>query len=152
MAYAVEMPVAWTFQRPWEDYFTVVQWDQRGAGRSYPLNDPKTLGPTLRPERYRDDAIELIEQLCKRYGKRKVFVVGHSWGSAIGLMVAQKRPDLLYAYIGMGQLIDARARFRRNGQARRRYASRWRSSPLVGEVGRGVAPPPPIFCHSVDFR
>ncbi len=106
---AVEMPVAWAFQRPWEDYFTVVQWDQRGAGRSYPLNDPKTLAPTLRPERYRDDAIELIEQLCKRYGKRKVFIVGHSWGSAVGLMVAQKRPDLLYAYIGMGQLIDARA-------------------------------------------
>lgn len=106
---AVEMPVAWAFQRPWEDYFTVVQWDQRGAGRSYPLNDPQTLAPTLRPERYRDDAIELIEQLRKRYGKRKVFVVGHSWGSAVGLMVAQKRPDLLYAYIGMGQLVDARA-------------------------------------------
>jgi pimeloyl-ACP methyl ester carboxylesterase len=106
---AVEMPVAWAFQRPWEDYFTVVQWDQRGAGRSFPLGDPKTLAPTLRPERYRDDAIELIEQLCKRYGKRKVFVVGHSWGSAVGLMVAARRPDLLYAYIGMGQLIDARA-------------------------------------------
>jgi proline iminopeptidase len=106
---AVEMPVAWSFQRPWEDYFTVVQWDQRGAGRSWPLNDPAALAPTLKPERYRDDAIELIEQLCKRYGKRKVLVVGHSWGSAVGLMVAAKRPDLLYAYIGMGQLIDARA-------------------------------------------
>jgi pimeloyl-ACP methyl ester carboxylesterase len=32
---AVEMPVAWAFQRPWEDYFTVVEWDQRGAGSSY---------------------------------------------------------------------------------------------------------------------
>lgn len=106
---AVEMPIAWSFQRPWEDYFTVVQWDQRGAGRSYPLNDPATLAPTLKPERYRDDAIELIEQLRTRYGKRKVFVVGHSWGSAVGLMVAAKRPDLLYAYIGMGQMIDARA-------------------------------------------
>ncbi|MES2443173.1 MAG: alpha/beta hydrolase [Pseudomonadota bacterium] len=105
---AVEMPVAWAFQRPWEDYFTVVQWDQRGAGRSFPLNDPKALAPTLTPERYRDDAIELIDLLRKRYGKRKVFVVGHSWGSAVGLMVAVKRPDLLYAYIGMGQLIDVR--------------------------------------------
>ena len=44
---AVEMPFGWAFQRPWEDFFTVVQWDQRGAGRSYPLNDPKTLAPTL---------------------------------------------------------------------------------------------------------
>jgi proline iminopeptidase len=36
---SVEMPMAWSFQHPWEDFFTVVQWDQRGAGRSYPLND-----------------------------------------------------------------------------------------------------------------
>ncbi|GGZ64027.1 proline iminopeptidase [Lysobacter xinjiangensis] len=105
---AVEMPVAWSFQRPWEDFFTVVQWDQRGAGRSFPLNDPKALAPTLKPERYRDDAIELIEQLRARYGQRKVFVLGHSWGSIVGLMVAMKRPDLLHAYIGMGQVIDFR--------------------------------------------
>jgi proline iminopeptidase len=60
---AVEMPFAWAFQRPWEDVFTVVQYDQRGAGRSYPLNDPAKLAPTMTPERYRDDAIELIELL-----------------------------------------------------------------------------------------
>ncbi len=105
---SVEMPMAWTFQRPWEDFFTVVQWDQRGAGKSYRLNDPQALAPTLTPERYRDDAIELIEFLCKRYGKCKVFLLGHSWGSTIGLQVAAKRPDLLHAYIGVGQLIDVR--------------------------------------------
>jgi proline iminopeptidase len=105
---AVEMPVAWSFQRPWEDYFTVVQWDQRGAGRSYPLNDPKVLAPTMTLERHRDDAVELIEQLRTRYRKSKVFVVGHSWGSGVGLAVAVARPDLLYAYIGMGQAIDWR--------------------------------------------
>lgn len=105
---AVEMPVAWAFQRPWEDFFTIVQWDQRGAGRSYPLNDPATLAPTMTPDRYRDDAIELIEALKRRYGKRKVVLVGHSWGSIVGLAVAVKRPDLLYAYVGMGQGIDFR--------------------------------------------
>lgn len=105
---AVEMPIAWTFQRPWEDYFTMVQWDQRGAGRSYPLNDPAALAPTLTFDRYVDDAIELIEALRKRYGKRKVVVLGHSWGTAVGLAVAAKRPDLLHAYIGMGQVIDWR--------------------------------------------
>ncbi len=105
---AVEMPVAWTFQRPWEDYFTVVQYDQRGAGRSFPLNDPKALAPTLTPDRYRDDAIELIDQLRARYRKRKVVLVGLSWGSVVGLSVAAKRPDLLYAYVGIGQLIDFR--------------------------------------------
>jgi len=103
---AVEMPIGWAFQRPWEDYFTVVQWDQRAAGKSYLLNDPQAIAPTLTPDRYRDDAIELIELIRKRYGKRKIFLLGHSWGSAVGLSVAVKRPDLLYAYIGMGQLID----------------------------------------------
>lgn len=110
---AVEMPIAWAFQRPWEDYFTIVQYDQRGAGRSYPLNDPAELAKTLTVERYRDDAIELIEQLLAKYGKRKVLVLGHSWGSVVGLSVAAKRPDLLYAYVGMGQIIDTREDERR---------------------------------------
>lgn len=105
---AVEMPFAWAFQRPWEDVFTVVQYDQRGAGRSYPLNSPAALAPTMTPDRYRDDAIELIELLQKRYGKRKVVLMGHSWGSIVGLAVAVKRPDLLYAYVGVGQGIDFR--------------------------------------------
>jgi proline iminopeptidase len=105
---AVEMPVAWAFQRPWEDFFTVVQWDQRGAGRSFPLNNPQALAPTLTPERYRDDAIELIELLRHKYNKRKILLLGHSWGSIVGLSVAIHRPDLLYAYIGMGQIIDFR--------------------------------------------
>jgi pimeloyl-ACP methyl ester carboxylesterase len=102
---AVEMPFAWTFQKPWEDFFTVVQWDQRGAGRSYPLNDPVALAPTLTIERYRDDAIELIEFLRRKYGKHKVILIGHSWGSVVGLSTAAKRPDLLHAYVGMGQYI-----------------------------------------------
>ena len=105
---AVEMPIAWSFQRPWEDFFTVVQYDQRGAGRSYALNDPVALAPTLTPDRYRDDAIELIEELRKKYGKRKVFLLGHSWGSLVGLAVAVKRPDLLHAYVGIGQSVDVR--------------------------------------------
>jgi proline iminopeptidase len=105
---SVEMPMSWSFQRPWEDYFTVVQWDQRGAGRSYPLNDPETIAPTLSLARYRDDTIELIEQLSERYGHEKVFLLGHSFGSAVGLSVALERPDLLHAYVGMGQIIDMR--------------------------------------------
>jgi hypothetical protein len=52
---AVEMPFAWAFQRPWEDFFTVVQYDQRAAGRSFLLEDPKKIAPTLTIDRYRDD-------------------------------------------------------------------------------------------------
>jgi pimeloyl-ACP methyl ester carboxylesterase len=103
-----EMPLAWSFQRPWEDFFTVVQWDQRGSGRSFLLDDPTKIAQSLSLDRYRDDAIELIEQLRRRYSQRKVILLGLSYGSTIGLSVAIKRPDLLYAYIGVGQLIDGR--------------------------------------------
>lgn len=155
---SVEMPMAWSFQRPWEDYFTVVQWDQRGAGRSYALNDPATLAPTLTLERYRDDAIELIQYLQGHLGKDKVFVLGHSFGSAVGLAVAQRRPDLLHAYIGMGQLIDFRENERRGiadtlAKARARenadavgallavspYKSLSRRGPLHDRAGRCLA-------------
>jgi pimeloyl-ACP methyl ester carboxylesterase len=105
---ATEMAHAWTFQRPWEDFFTVVHYDQRGAGKSYPLNDPSALTQTMTIGRYRDDAIELIELLCKKYEKRKVILMGLSWGSQLGIEVARKRPDLLFAYVGVGQAIDTR--------------------------------------------
>ncbi|RVT93986.1 alpha/beta fold hydrolase [Sphingomonas crocodyli] len=146
---AVEMPVAWAFQRPWEDYFTVVQWDQRGAGRSYPLNDPKVIAPTLTPDRYRDDTIELIEALRKRYGKRKVFLLGHSWGSAVGLSVAVKRPDLLYAYVGMGQLIDFRENERVGYDRTLAQARRDNNAEAVREL-EALRPYPGPGAFSVD--
>lgn len=105
---AVEMPMAWSFERPWEDYFTVVQWDQRGAGKTYALSDPAQVAPTMTLARYRDDTIELIDLLRKKYGKQKIILVGHSWGSFLGLAVAIERPDLLYAYVGIGQVIGWR--------------------------------------------
>ncbi len=100
------MPVAWTFQRPWEDYFTVVQYDQRGAGKTYRETPPDAVAPTLRIDRYVDDTIEVIELLRARYGKRRVVLVGHSWGSVIGLKAALQRPDLVHAYVGIGQVIS----------------------------------------------
>ena len=67
------------------------------------------MAPTLKLETYRDDAVELIELLRARYGQRKIFLLGHSWGSAVGLSVAVKRPDLLYAYIDtVGQQLVGR--------------------------------------------
>lgn len=105
---APELPMAWTFQRPWEDYFTVVQWDQRGAGKSYALNDPQIIAGTMTVDRYRDDAIDLIEQITRKLGKRKVILIGHSWGTIVGLSVAAKRPDLLHAYVGAGQVTHFR--------------------------------------------
>lgn len=105
---APELPISWAFQRPWEEFFTVVQWDQRASGKSFPLNEPEKITETLTPEQYRDDVIALIETLSRRYGKDKVILIGHSWGSIPGLMAAAARPDLVHAYVGVGQIIDFR--------------------------------------------
>jgi pimeloyl-ACP methyl ester carboxylesterase len=103
---STEMGMAWAFQRPWEDIFTVVHWDQRGAGKTYRANDPETIRPTLSFDRIAEDGAELIDLLTARFGKRKVVVVGHSWGSAVGLQMCLKRPGKVHAYVGVGQLID----------------------------------------------
>lgn len=100
------MPESWTYQRPWEDFFTVVQWDQRGAGKTFAaakgVPDPK-----MTIDQMESDTHELIELLRKRYHKDKIFLMGHSWGSILGLRIAQHHPELLYAYIGVGQVINS---------------------------------------------
>ena len=101
------MPESWIFQRPWEDYFTMVQWDQRGAGKTFTESGGRP-DPSMTIERMQADAEELIDLLRKSYGKKKIFLMGHSWGSILGLRIAQHRPDRLYAYIGVGQVVNAR--------------------------------------------
>ena len=96
-------PMAWFATHSLEEYFTVVHWDQRGAGKTYLLNDPKVVAPTVKPERFVDDTEELVAWLRNEFDKEKVFVFGTSWGSYIGLEFARRRPEWLHAYIGMGQ-------------------------------------------------
>jgi proline iminopeptidase len=103
-----EMPSSWFFQTGWEDYFTVVQWDQRGSGKSFGANDPEAIRPTLSTARIVADAGEVVQLLRKKYGKEKIFVLGHSWGSVIGLRLAHEHPEWLYAYIGTGQVINGK--------------------------------------------
>lgn len=103
----VETPIGWWYDTGWAEYFTVVHWDQRGAGKTYVANDPKTLTPeTLTIDRYQRDAEEVVQWARKRFGKQRVFVLGHSWGSLLGLRLAQAHPEWLHAYIGMGQGTD----------------------------------------------
>ncbi len=103
----VAMPTSWYFQRGWEEYFTVVQWDQRGAGKTYAENDPAKVAPTMTRERMVADSEEMVAWLRREFGKEKIFVLGHSWGSYLGLELAQRRPEWLHAYIGMGQISNA---------------------------------------------
>ena len=103
----VAMPTSWYYQRGWEEYFTVVQWDQRGAGKTHLANDPKVVAPTMTPQRMVADIEEMIGWLRKEFDKKKIFVLGHSWGSYLGLAIAQRHPEWLHAYVGMGQMTDS---------------------------------------------
>lgn len=85
------------FQRQLEKEFIVVNWDQRGSGISQ--------SGELTLETYLNDAKELIQYLLKRFGKEKVYLIGHSWGSILGSLLAQEYHDYLYAYIGVGQIV-----------------------------------------------
>jgi len=102
----VETPLSWWYARGWEEYFTVVQWDQRGAGKTYLMNDPKAVSPSMTPERMVADTIEMADWIRQNFHRRKIFVWAHSWGSYLGLELARRHPDWLYAYIATGQIVN----------------------------------------------
>lgn len=103
-----EMPAVWTFQAAWEDYFTVVEWDQRGTGKTYAANTPAQMAPGMSADGMTRDAASLVSYLRERFHKKKIFIMGHSWGTILGVMLAQRHPDWFYAYIGVGQVVNAR--------------------------------------------
>jgi pimeloyl-ACP methyl ester carboxylesterase len=88
------------FNQELEKHFVVVIWEQRGCGKSYPARADLTVG------RYTADVIELSEMLRERFDEQKIYLVGHSWGTIIGVRAAQARPDLFHAYVGTAQMVD----------------------------------------------
>jgi len=85
-----------------EDYFTVCWWDQRGCGMSYTGIKPGTI--TL--EQMVNDTVEVANYLRGRFGKEKIYVMGHSWGSFLGVQAVSQYPQLFEAYIGVGQVTN----------------------------------------------
>ncbi|GAB2620805.1 alpha/beta hydrolase [Novilysobacter erysipheiresistens] len=102
------MPTTWQFQRPIEEYFTVVHYDQRGAGKTLRASEPEAIADTIHIDTFVDDAIEIAEHVRERLGKDKLVLVGHSWGTIVAMKAALERPDLFHAYVGIGQVINTR--------------------------------------------
>ncbi|HEX8311204.1 MAG TPA: alpha/beta hydrolase [Chthoniobacteraceae bacterium] len=88
----------------WTQDFTIVQWDQRGAGRTFGRN-PQTANAQLTIDLMADDGIEVAEYLKRHLGADKILLVGGSWGSALGMHMVKRRPDLFHLYVGVGQLV-----------------------------------------------
>ena len=99
------IPFTYRSMRSWERSFTVAQWDQRGAGRTYFLNggaDSTATGMRQIVE----DGVGVAEFLRAHLGKPKIIVMGESWGSAVAIEMARAHPELFYAYVGTGQAVD----------------------------------------------
>ncbi|OYU44148.1 MAG: proline iminopeptidase, partial [Burkholderiales bacterium PBB4] len=92
----------------WAQDFTLVQWDQRGAGKTFGRN-PGTADSVLTIDLMASDGLAIAEYAAKRMGQKKVILMGSSWGSVLGVHMALRRPDLFHAYVGTAQLVSQRA-------------------------------------------
>jgi len=95
----VQSPLVSTYAL-YEKDFVLVQWDQRGAGRTFAKNGAAGVSR----ETLIADGIDLAERLHKRFPRAPLILFGHSWGSIIATGMAQQRPELFVAYVGTGQV------------------------------------------------
>jgi pimeloyl-ACP methyl ester carboxylesterase len=99
-----ETPLSSLF-RPWEKYFTVVMWDQRCAGKTFTRNGAESC-KSLSIASAAHDGEELADYLRHRFHKDKIVLLGHSWGTIVGVRMVKDRPDLFSAYVGTGQAVS----------------------------------------------
>jgi proline iminopeptidase len=98
------MGMTWAYQKPWEDFFTVVNWEQRGVGKNFSAADSARLGATLSPEQLAQDAAVVVQHLRQKLGARKMVVMGYSYGTSIGTRLVQMHPEWFSVYVGVGQM------------------------------------------------
>ena len=90
--------------------FVVVGWDQRGTGKSYAALDPVS---SLTLDHAVADTLELTQYLRNRFDEKKIYLMGESWGSTLGVLAVQRQPELYHAWIGSGQMVSQRETDRR---------------------------------------
>ncbi|KYC45470.1 MAG: short chain dehydrogenase [Candidatus Methanofastidiosum methylothiophilum] len=100
---ASQMSVSQYFNGDLEKDFIVVHWDQRGAGKSNPSNFNEK---TMTIEQYVSDTHELTIYLKNKFGKEKIYLLGHSWGALLGIETVKNYPEDYYAYIGVSQPVS----------------------------------------------
>ena len=123
---------------PWVDHVVFVDWDQRGAGKSYAAMEPVS---ALTLEQAVSDTIELSEILRDRFDERRIYLMGESWGSILGGLAVQRRPDLYFAWIGSGQMVNVVETDRRVSRDLVGYAARTGDIALaakLAEIGAAV--------------
>jgi len=121
-----------------EQHVTVVTWDQRGSGSSYDTLDPTetiTLGGFV------DDTLAVTDYLRERFDQESIYLAGQSWGSTLGILAVQERPEAYRAFIGTGQMVSQRVTDRIFYDDTLAWARRTGEDGLVDEL-LSIGPPP----------
>ena len=118
--------------------FVVVDWDQRGTGKSHEALEPIS---TYTLDSIVEDTVELASYLRARFGERKIYLAGTSWGSTLGVLAVQRRPELFHAFIGGGQMVSQRETDRRIYRDLAAYATRTGDQGILGKLRELGAPP-----------
>lgn len=119
-----------------EQHFVVVNWDQRGAGKSASLGFDYS---TLSFEQMVSDAHELVTTLKARFGVEKIYLLGFSWGTVIGLSLAERYPQDFYAFISVSQLVNVAEGERLSLEYVRQMAGETGNERLVAQLA-GIDP------------
>ena len=96
---AAEMPLLRYYNYALEKYFTVVMWDQRGAGKSNKNSVPPE---SINMDQLLIDTHEIVQYLKNRFDQPKIFLAGHSLGTVLGIQAIKDHPKDFYAYVGIG--------------------------------------------------
>lgn len=121
-----------------EEDFVVATWDQRGTGKSAAALEPVA---TLTVDQAVRDAIEVSEYLRDRFDQAKIYLVGSSWGTVLGVLAAQQRPELFAAYVGTGQMVDLQETDRLMYAESVAYAKRVGDAAFADQLA-AIGPPP----------
>lgn len=133
-----DLALSRVLSEPWVDDVVFATYDQRGNGTSYAALVP-TDEVTL--DRVVADTVELAEQLRDRFEEEKIFLMGESWGTILGVLAVQQRPDLFHAWIGSGQMVDVRETDRRIYRDLQAHAARTGDTALADTL-RSIGEPP----------
>lgn len=121
-----------------EENFVVAVWDQRGTGKSLPALEPTD---TLTVEQMISDTLEVTDYLRQRFGQERIYLVGSSWGSTLGVLAAQQAPEKYHAFIGTGQMVNQQETDRRMYAETLEWAERTGNTDFVQRL-RENGPPP----------
>ena len=129
-----------------EDHFVVATLDQRGTGRSYGALDPTS---TLTVNGAVAEVVVVTDYLRDRFGEDRIYLVGQSWGSLLGVLTVQQRPDLFSAFVGAGQMVDPTATDRRFYDDTLAWARRTGNQDLADTL---VANGPPPYTDPLGYE